>query len=765
MSRRLTPGAARRLLGAAAPLRTDPDAGAVDTDRYELGAELGRGGMGVVYEAYDRDLERKVALKILSGAANLSEEARARFVREARAAARLTHPGIAAVYDATSECIAMQRVQGKSFAELDFDDPRELVPLVRDAALAVHYAHTEGIVHRDLKPANLMVESGDRPHVYVMDFGLAKEVAVDSSLSVSGSIVGTPAYMPPEQASGQGGAVGPASDVYGLGATLYQCLAGRPPFGDDELYPLLRRIVEAEPAPLRDVAPRVDTDLATIVHKCLAKDPQQRYASALALASDLERWLSGEPVEARPPSLAYRLRRFVSRRQGAVVAGLGAAVLATLVALPFLIQARADRRAAEDKRAVVEQVFALSEEVQRALDDARATRSSGGLHGRQTYDILQTAIERCRAFLDTTEAGHAYHFLGELLHAQGQLEEALRALDACDALQPQRPRLARSRGLVLAELFRGLVPVLGEEVPAELEGCRARGAADLRSSLVDDEGLVSADSLYARAMLRWLEGDERGAILVLREVIELDLGHRDAHLSLSRLYLLTGEDGLGFRHSLIASDLLRGFHPAYIATALVRVSSGEKLDLGGAVLPLEGMDEVLIDYGPLLQMEPGMASAYGMRGQADARRALRAVAARNLPAARETLEFAIAEFDAAWTIRPEQPAALVNRAVCRAQLERVLVELDEVTLAATTRQAALADYDTALELDETLEAAYFDRALLLARSAGILRMAMRPAEAQRALVRARNDARVALERAPDGHPLRGAIESLIGALE
>ena len=304
MSHDLTRRAVDRLLEVGAPLRDAPEPGLVDLERYEVRGVLGRGGMGVVYEAWDKDLERPIALKVLSQTGGLSPAARQRFLREAKAAARLVHPHIASVYDATPEAIAMQRIEGETLADRIFDDPRELAALIRDAALAIHFAHGEGIIHRDLKPANLMVEPGDRPHVYVMDFGVAKERSVDASISLTESVIGTPGFMAPEQAAGRLGDVGPPTDVYGLGATLYACLSGRPPFDDDDVYSILRRVCEEEPRPLREIARRVDADLATVVAKCMAKDPQRRYGSALALASDLDRWLRGEPIQARPPSLA-----------------------------------------------------------------------------------------------------------------------------------------------------------------------------------------------------------------------------------------------------------------------------------------------------------------------------------------------------------------------------------------------------------------------------------------------------------------------------
>src|SRR5262245_17530643 len=242
---------------------------------------IGAGGMGEVWSAWDTELRRWVALKFLN---SKSRDEIARFEREAQTAAKLSHPNIAAVYavgeDSGRPYIALQLIRGRTLAVFPRDDRRVLVEFLRQAALAVHYAHGEGVIHRDLKPHNLMVE-GDpaKRHdakefrVYVMDFGLAKEARGESSLSVSGTVLGTPSYMPPEQARGLLNAVDARSDVYALGATLYELLTGRPPFKHENVYELLKQVVEEEPRPLRKVNPSVDADLETVVLRCLEKDP------------------------------------------------------------------------------------------------------------------------------------------------------------------------------------------------------------------------------------------------------------------------------------------------------------------------------------------------------------------------------------------------------------------------------------------------------------------------------------------------------------
>jgi serine/threonine-protein kinase len=271
---------------------------------YQLQKELGRGGMGVVYVARQESLGRTVALKRvlrgeLAGPADLD-----RFRAEARAASHLDHPNIVPVYEVGEvdgqPYFTMQYVAGTTLSARLAEGPlppHEAATLLAAVARAIHYAHGRGVLHRDLKPSNILIDESGQPHV--SDFGLAKRVEAGESLTRSGAVLGTPAYMAPEQASGRRGELGPQSDVYSLGAILYQMLTGRPPFQAATNFDTILLVLEQDPLPPRLLNPRADPDLELIALRCLQKLPTLRYPTASALADDLDAYLKGEPIAAR----------------------------------------------------------------------------------------------------------------------------------------------------------------------------------------------------------------------------------------------------------------------------------------------------------------------------------------------------------------------------------------------------------------------------------------------------------------------------------
>lgn len=295
---------------------------------YELLAEVGRGGAGVVYQARQISLNRVVALKTLQGAGLNRRDGFARLQVESRAIARLDHPNIVPLYEVGAaegiHYLTLRYFERGSLAE-DLKrhrySPEAAAQFLGVAARAVHYAHSRGVLHRDLKPSNLLLDEAGAPHV--ADFGLAKLADSDSSLTLSTSVLGTPAYMAPEQATGHAKDAGTPADIYSLGAVLFELLTGRPPFLGSGALEVLRQVADSEPPRPSSLVPGLDRDLEAICLKCLEKDPGQRYTSGAALADDLERWLRQEPLSLRPLSPRERLQKWVRRRP--VVAALSAA--------------------------------------------------------------------------------------------------------------------------------------------------------------------------------------------------------------------------------------------------------------------------------------------------------------------------------------------------------------------------------------------------------------------------------------------------------
>ncbi len=307
---------------------------------YELVEEIARGGMGVVYKARQVNLKRIVALKMILAGQLASDTDVQRFHAEAEAAAKLDHPNIVPIFEIGQHegqhYFSMAFVDGESLtrevAEGVFP-PQEAAAVVRKVAQAIAYAHVEGVIHRDLKPANVLMDQDGQPRV--TDFGLAKRVEAESGLTATGQVLGTPSYMPPEQASGETDQIGPLSDVYSLGAILYCLLTGRPPFQAANPLDTLMQVLEREPVSPRQLNPNVPKDLETICLKCLEKDRRRRYASAQALVDELQRFLNGEPIQARPISRPARAWRWC-RRKPALATANALAVVATIVTLVIL---------------------------------------------------------------------------------------------------------------------------------------------------------------------------------------------------------------------------------------------------------------------------------------------------------------------------------------------------------------------------------------------------------------------------------------------
>jgi serine/threonine-protein kinase len=317
-----------------------------DFGDYELLEEIGRGGQGIVYRARQKSLNRTVALKVIGLGQWATEAHLKRFRLEAEAAARLDHPSIVPIHEVGERdgcCyFSMNFVAGGQLDQVVRDSPmstRQAAELIAKVARTVHYAHEHGILHRDIKPGNVLLDEKGEPHL--TDFGLARLVETESTVTRTNEALGTPSYMAPEQAVGEAGKLTSAIDVYGLGAVLYQLLTGQPPFAGGTTYETIRLLLDKEPRPPRTLNPKIDRDLSTICLKCLEKDPQRRYASALTLAEDLEHWLKHEPIQAKQSGIFTHSRKWMRRNPSTTV--LVALLLALAVSLSVMVWDREAR--------------------------------------------------------------------------------------------------------------------------------------------------------------------------------------------------------------------------------------------------------------------------------------------------------------------------------------------------------------------------------------------------------------------------------------
>lgn len=400
---------------------------------YELLEELARGGMGIIYKARQLSLNRLVALKMIQSSHLTSAEARLRFRLEIEAVARLSHPHIVPLYESGEHqgihYFSMRLVEGGSLARQmsggDGARPRAArhrrqpflnssLSLLRFVAIAraVHYAHQRGILHRDLKPSNILLDADGEPHV--ADFGLAKMLEQESGVTFTQTILGSPNYMAPEQASTASGQVTIAADVYGLGAILYELLAGQPPFKAATPIETIRKVLDEEPVPPRKLQPGIDPDLETICLKSLRKDPARRYASAEDLASDLERWLDGRPILARPFGIGEQVWRWCARQPALAAAiALSCLLLITLIVGTAIAGVRihqAERRAAAQLQESLlgeARALSLAFEVGDRAQALKLIRQAMALGGAP--DFRDRARDEALALMSRTDVSFVLH--------------------------------------------------------------------------------------------------------------------------------------------------------------------------------------------------------------------------------------------------------------------------------------------------------------------------------------------------------------------
>jgi tetratricopeptide (TPR) repeat protein len=687
--------------------------------------ELGRGGMGIVYRAWDGDLRRFVALKVLAGP--WENEDLARFRREAQSAAALSHPNIIRVFEIgpsdETPYIALELIEGRTLAGRKLP-PRKAAELLVVVARAVESAHRQGIVHRDLKPHNIMLDA--EGHAKILDFGLAKPLRSGSKITMTGTVMGTPAYMSPEQARGRERDVDHRSDIFSLGATLYELLTGRPPFGGSTPLETLTAVVEHQPVRPRTLAPSTPKPLEAIILTCLAKEKSERYASAEALARDLERFLRGEPVRARRPGSLGR----------PVLLGAGALALAAVLAALFWPSGPppAPLPPAPPPPAPPHPVDRTSlDEGLRLLEQATLDLY------RPNADLTRMNETLRKAELRLSDALRGNPGWGEALLARGQVRQNLLRFD--EALEdfaqamrrlPSSPAACLAHGRLLLERFYDDVLTGGwteQTLPEELQQGRRQANEDFLKarSLGASEGdlpyleacIAFAEWRYERAIERLTQGLPAAArpeeFLVLRgnAALLLSVGAKDRSEQ-QKLLVQSVEDftqALRLRANYIealrrrgGSLWFQGRRPEALADlqSVLRLTpeNSQALSDLGTYYQRSGQNEQALQYFErAIAADARNFRAYGNRAS------LRLGQNRPADAARDA--------DQALKIRPEYISAGINRAVASyrmgdpvealRRLDEILARSPRFSGARTTRAAiyldsgrwkeALADYE------------------------------------------------------------------------
>lgn len=623
---------------------------------YVLEERLGTGGMATVYRALDTRLQREVAIKLLREDADPSEKTRARFLREAQAAARLKHPNLVEMFGVEQAdghpFLVMEFVRGTPLQGLSVPR-RAAVEILRKVADGIEHAHRHGVVHRDLKPGNIILDEAGEPHV--VDFGLAHVEDASTVLTRTGVLMGTPLYMAPEQVAGRPDLIGPHTDVFALGAILYEFLVGQPPHSASSIEEVYAKILGQDPVPPTRLRADVPQDLETIAMKCLEREPARRYSGAAALADDLRRWLDGDPIQARPPSRRYRLKKAISRNRP-LLTGLAVGLLVALGAGIWLVGKW--KRETDQRREKERQLAA--ERQKDSIEESARRRAAPFLEaGRRKLESLRI---RLRDPEYTRE---------EILRiSEAARTEFEKALSECAQLPEAWVGIAQTWALVL----RGdlAVPALNRAIeiapsfaPAYLDRVRLR-IGDYENMVHDNSGETLAESTAARE---------------LRISIESDLAQVARH-SGDNVERLFGEALFAFAKGdydaaqRLLGDLLRSAGP----------DAGVHIWRGHSLYHLKRMAEAEEEFTKGLRCDA--RSAFLLYHRAIARRAL-----RKLDEAKE-------DFDSAIRI---QPADALSR------FGRGNLHLDRGEWA-----EAIADYTRAIEIDSMRPGTFCHRAVALA---------------------------------------------------
>ncbi len=484
--------------------------------RYRVRSQIGQGGMGTVYAADDSTLGRKVALKLLRYDDPAQVE---RFLQEAKAQAQVDNQHVCRVYEVGEvrgrPYIAMQFLEGEPLHRAaEHLTLEEKIVVMRQVCDGVHAAHRLGLIHRDIKPGNIMVERGDdrQPKAFICDFGLAREMGA-RGMTVTGLALGTPEYMAPEQAFGDTAKLDRRTDVYGLGATLYEILSGRKPYEGERSAEIFAKLLESDPRPLLEYEPGLPVDLQTIVMKCMERDPHRRYETARALHDDLGRFLDGEPIDARPATITYRLGKKIRKNKTLSIVLAASLVLVVAVAALAL---RGEWQAR--KRALLAQRYGLvAKEIEGVMRYGHLlplhdTRREGAMVRQRMSVIRMEMVDQ-----GDLAVGAGRYALGRGHLALQEYEPARRELEEAWRLGYRGPDVAYALAQALGELYRRAAEeVRAAEEPAQRAAAQAdvdrRFKEPLKAYLADATGLQTEAPEYVEGLVAFYDGRYSAAI-------------------------------------------------------------------------------------------------------------------------------------------------------------------------------------------------------------------------------------------------------------
>jgi tetratricopeptide (TPR) repeat protein/predicted Ser/Thr protein kinase len=699
--------------------------------KYILKKKLGEGGMGIVYLALDPDLNRKVALKMIPLKDKDSME---RFDREARAVAKLKHPNIIPIYEIglieQYHYFTMEYIEGESLDKLVENKERHLghrqvAEIIYEIASALHYAHSQQIIHRDIKPANILIDTDDK--AYLTDFGLAKELqGLEKSLTLSGTIIGTPDYMSPEQARGAKRKIDQRSDIFSLGATLYYGLTGRPPFRGKELYQVLEAVVNKDPIPPRRIMPRIPQDMETICLKCLEKEPERRYQDDEELIQDLRRYLAGVVIHAKPAGLVTKSWRMAMQNKIAIWSLIGAAViiLAIVISLAIVSAAKKHQAAAYSKEAhqkfdkkqfadaatLCNRILALepdNEEIQSLLgwcNNKIKAKAKAEQEARKTAEQEAKKVEEIANKLKH-EAEIRAHETEIRAKAKGVLDRTI------SLTKPQDKITAAEDALKIDPSFGDAYQVIGYAYK-DLKDYK-KAIEYFSKAITNTPTLVY--SYYERGIiLYFIHNDIAGAVNDFSKVTELD---PNSHLG----YFAKGVvecERKNYEQSLAnfnrAIELKTDFAQAYSSRGVVYSMKGDferaisdfnkaiefrsnyavtYYNRGIAYHMKRDLERAIADFNKAIELQPNFAYAYGYRG----------IVYDN----KGDLERAMADYNKAIELQPNLAEAYHNRGYTyykKGDLER-----------------AIADFNKAIELQPNYAGAYYGRGIIYGKKGDLER--------------------------------------------